>query len=85
MCGIVGTVKYRDKEILHKMNEIQVHRGPDSQGVFWSEELFVGLAMRRLSIVIWKTVRSQCIMRIGIVPWYLMVKFLMQIFSEKSY
>lgn len=51
MCGIVGTVKYRDKEILHKMNEIQVHRGPDSQGVFWSEELLVGLAMRRLSIV----------------------------------
>ncbi len=51
MCGIVGTVKYRDKEILHKMNEIQVHRGPDSEGVFWSEELLVGLAMRRLSIV----------------------------------
>lgn len=51
MCGIVGTVKYRDKEILHKMNEIQVHRGPDSEGVFWSEELSVGLAMRRLSIV----------------------------------
>ena len=51
MCGIVGTVKYCDKEILHKMNEIQVHRGPDSEGVFWSEELIVGLAMRRLSIV----------------------------------
>jgi asparagine synthase (glutamine-hydrolysing) len=51
MCGIVGTVKYRDKEILHKMNEIQVHRGPDSEGIFWSEELLVGLAMRRLSIV----------------------------------
>lgn len=51
MCGIVGTVKYCDKEILHKMNEIQVHRGPDSEGVFWSEELSVGLAMRRLSIV----------------------------------
>ena len=51
MCGIVGTVKYCDKEILHKMNEIQVHRGPDSEGVFWSEELNVGLAMRRLSIV----------------------------------
>ena len=58
MCGIVGTVKYRDKEILHKMNEIQVHRGPDSEGVFW---------------------------RINAVSWCLMVKFLMQIFSEKSY
>ena len=51
MCGIVGTVKYRDKEILCKMNEIQVHRGPDSEGIFWSEELLAGLAMRRLSIV----------------------------------
>lgn len=51
MCGIVGTVKYRDKDILCKMNEIQVHRGPDSGGIFWSEELFAGLAMRRLSIV----------------------------------
>lgn len=51
MCGIVGTVKYRDKDILCKMNEIQIHRGPDSGGIFWSEELFAGLAMRRLSIV----------------------------------
>lgn len=51
MCGIVGTVKYRNKDVLCRMNEIQVHRGPDSEGVFWSEELLVGLAMRRLSIV----------------------------------
>lgn len=51
MCGIVGTVKYRNKDILCRMNEIQVHRGPDSEGVFWTEELLVGLAMRRLSIV----------------------------------
>ena len=51
MCGIVGTIKYRNKDILCKMNEIQVHRGPDSEGEFWSEELLVGLAMRRLSIV----------------------------------
>ena len=28
-----------------------MHRAPDSEGVFWSEELLVGLAMRRLSIL----------------------------------
>lgn len=51
MCGIVGLINYKNRELLSKMNNIQVHRGPDYGGEFWDEEHLVGLAMRRLSIV----------------------------------
>ena len=51
MCGIVGLIHDRRKEILNRMNEAQIHRGPDFGGIFWDEQAAVGLAMRRLSIV----------------------------------
>jgi asparagine synthase (glutamine-hydrolysing) len=53
MCGIVGLAgpfsRERCIEILEKMNDAIVHRGPDDEGV-WAEDGF-GFAMRRLSII----------------------------------
>lgn len=51
MCGIVGLVNHGDRSLLAKMNESQVHRGPDFGGCYWNDEKKLGLAMRRLSIV----------------------------------
>lgn len=51
MCGIVGLINYKNKELLTRMNETQFHRGPDFGGEYWDESALVGLAMRRLSIV----------------------------------
>ncbi|HEV8590703.1 MAG TPA: asparagine synthase (glutamine-hydrolyzing) [Pyrinomonadaceae bacterium] len=53
MCGIVGFVNKNgeaaDREILERMNRAIVHRGPDDDGFYVSEN--VGLAMRRLAII----------------------------------
>ena len=53
MCGIAGFVNANgspvDRSILEKMNRAIVHRGPDDDGFYVSEN--VGLAMRRLSII----------------------------------
>jgi asparagine synthase (glutamine-hydrolysing) len=53
MCGIVGYVNAKStgasREILQKMNQCIVHRGPDEDGFYVKES--VGLAMRRLSII----------------------------------
>lgn len=51
MCGIVGLINYKDRNLLMKMNEIQSHRGTDFSGHYWDEENQVGFAMCRLSIV----------------------------------
>lgn len=51
MCGIVGLVNYKNRDLLLKMNSAQTHRGPDYEGQFWDSDSLVGLAMRRLSIV----------------------------------
>ncbi len=51
MCGIVGTIKYRDSGIIKIMNDRQFHRGPDSGGSYWNTENAIGFAMRRLGIV----------------------------------
>lgn len=51
MCGIVGLINFKNRELLSKMNSTQIHRGPDYGGEFWDEDYLVGLAMRRLSIV----------------------------------
>ncbi len=53
MCGIVGQLNRADgppvtRELLHRMNEAIVHRGPDSEGVFIDGSF--GMGMRRLSI-----------------------------------
>ncbi len=53
MCGIVGIAYTKsrriEREILEKMNEQIVHRGPDDDGFYINEN--IGLAMRRLSII----------------------------------
>ncbi|HEY9099986.1 MAG TPA: XrtA/PEP-CTERM system amidotransferase [Thiobacillus sp.] len=54
MCGITGIFDTRDmsdisRELLHRMNETQFHRGPDEGGLH--VEPGVGLGHRRLSII----------------------------------
>ena len=51
MCGIAGMVGSlrTDRASLQSMNDTLRHRGPDGEGVFWSDD--VGLAMRRLAII----------------------------------
>lgn len=59
MCGINGIIVSEsvDKEqtlsILHEMNRCITHRGPDDEGFFTDrqEECFMGMAMRRLSVI----------------------------------
>jgi asparagine synthase (glutamine-hydrolysing) len=58
MCGICGVFNFdRKREVqrswLDNMNRQIVHRGPDDDGFFVTEN--VGLAMRRLSIIDLKT------------------------------
>jgi len=54
MCGIVGLVDLESKrevnrKLLHEMNEVQYHRGPDGSGL--EVRPGVGLGHRRLSII----------------------------------
>lgn len=54
MCGIAGIVDLRqrgpvDRDLLQRMNDSLVHRGPDGDGLYFGEG--VGLAHRRLSII----------------------------------
>lgn len=58
MCGINGIVHYRStgkatEDMLECMNQKIYHRGPDAGGCFVEEydDLVVGMAMRRLSII----------------------------------
>lgn len=56
MCGIVGIRTWASKgdfilEYLPKMRDAMVHRGPDGDGLWLSDDGAVGLAHRRLSIV----------------------------------
>jgi len=55
MCGINGIITLTSaavtKDSLEQMNDAIVHRGPDADGVFVSENQKVGMAMRRLSII----------------------------------
>ncbi|HMM81226.1 MAG TPA: asparagine synthase (glutamine-hydrolyzing) [Pyrinomonadaceae bacterium] len=61
MCGIAGWINLKttatdlgDVEgVLHSMCERIVHRGPDSEGLWWDET--VALGMRRLSVIDLKT------------------------------
>ena len=58
MCGIVG-ILHKDEskpvsgDVIHKMCEAIVHRGPDDEGVYLG--VGVGLGIRRLSIIDLKT------------------------------
>jgi asparagine synthase (glutamine-hydrolysing) len=54
MCGICGIFEYERRtdisaEIVHRMNQTMIHRGPDDGGVFLGPG--IGLGHRRLSII----------------------------------
>ena len=54
MCGICGIFEFDRREpipqeLIHRMNETIVHRGPDDEGIFAGEG--VGFGFRRLSII----------------------------------
>ena len=53
MCGICGIVNFSatpiDVEALKKMNQAQVHRGPDDEGYYLTKS--AGLGFKRLSII----------------------------------
>ena len=54
MCGLTGIFEYNrptqiPRELVHRMNETIVHRGPDDEGIFVGPGS--GLGFRRLSII----------------------------------
>ena len=54
MCGICGQYNFRDQkpvdpEVIRRMTQTMVHRGPDDQGYYFSGPL--GFGFRRLSII----------------------------------
>ena len=54
MCGLTGIFEYVrpteiPKDLVHRMNETIVHRGPDDEGIFVGPG--IGLGFRRLSII----------------------------------
>ena len=54
MCGISGIFEFEQRdtipqEVVHRMNETIVHRGPDDEGIYCGEG--VGFGFRRLSII----------------------------------
>ncbi len=49
MCGIAGFIGPGDRDLLERMAQTLIHRGPDDEG-FWMGP-GVGLAMRRLAII----------------------------------
>lgn len=55
MCGIAGIYSFNgksvDKNLLIKMRDTMIHRGPDGAGTWVSEDRKVGLGHRRLSII----------------------------------
>ncbi len=56
MCGIAGIVDWNSSSsinynILKKMSDIIIHRGPDSEGQWISDNNMCGLSFRRLAII----------------------------------
>lgn len=58
MCGIVGIISRKpfqndviSEEIVHRMTEVIVHRGPDSNGIWLSKNKQCALGFRRLAII----------------------------------
>jgi asparagine synthase (glutamine-hydrolysing) len=54
MCGLTGIFEYErpteiPQDLVHRMNETIVHRGPDDEGIFVGPG--IGLGFRRLSII----------------------------------
>ncbi|MGB0935509.1 MAG: asparagine synthase (glutamine-hydrolyzing), partial [Alphaproteobacteria bacterium] len=63
MCGIVGAISTQKKpelsKIVESMNNQQIHRGPDGQGLWSSVNGMVHLGHRRLSIIDLSTAGAQ--------------------------
>ena len=51
MCGIGGYAGDHRPELLERMCDVMLHRGPDDAGIWHDAESEVGLAHRRLSII----------------------------------
>lgn len=54
MCGINGTIRLRgtiDRTLLERQRDTMVHRGPDSSGLWCSNDSRVGFGHRRLAII----------------------------------
>jgi asparagine synthase (glutamine-hydrolysing) len=57
MCGIAGIVKYSQtenkisNEVLKRMSDVIVHRGPDDEGQWMNGNRTCGFSFRRLSII----------------------------------
>ena len=56
MCGIAGIIDFNNLPqinfpILKSMSDVIVHRGPDAEGQWISDDYHCGLAFRRLSII----------------------------------
>ncbi len=64
MCGIAGFLSFNPNsrlspEVLERMRDTMLHRGPDGGGLWISADGTVGLAHRRLSIIDLSTAASQ--------------------------
>ena len=49
MCGIAGFLGQPNRELLKKLSQTLIHRGPDDSGEY--EDGFVSLAFRRMSVL----------------------------------
>ena len=49
MCGFCGFINKKDKDIIKKMNDAIVHRGPDDESYYKDD--YVAMGFRRLSII----------------------------------
>ena len=62
VCGIIGVAGLAAgslRESLERLRDTMTHRGPDAEGVWWSESGAVGLAHRRLSVIDLSPLASQ--------------------------
>tara|TARA_B100000989_G_scaffold297916_1_gene285254 strand:- start:24415 stop:26316 length:1902 start_codon:yes stop_codon:yes gene_type:complete len=50
MCGIAGFFGTFEKSLLYKMHAVQMHRGPDDDGIWYDKTINLGFSHRRLSI-----------------------------------
>ena len=51
MCGITGLINTGNENILREMTKLVYYRGPDDEGLFWSDKHCSGIGHRRLSII----------------------------------
>jgi len=56
MCGITGVYNLNkeanvSEEVVKKMRDTLVHRGPNNEGIYISSDKKIGLGFRRLAII----------------------------------